>query len=42
MAKILVCGSRNFGCYKTVDRYLQKYVRDGDTVIQGGADGADK
>lgn len=40
--RVLVCGGRDFNDADTVFAALDGHVRHGDTIIQGGAPGADR
>jgi hypothetical protein len=41
MTRILVCGGRDYHDFDRVDNVLSKLLGEGDTLIQGGARGAD-
>jgi hypothetical protein len=40
--KILVCGGRDYSNYETLRKLLDEQVSSIDTIIQGGARGADR
>lgn len=40
--RVLVCGGRDYSDQQTAFAALDSHVRHGDTIIQGGAPGADR